>query len=104
MQKRMRSFLVLAMLFFVIAVNAQVTTASMGGKVVDATNEPLIGATVRAGHNPTGTVYNTITQSNGQYRFQNLRIGGPPPSINGIPLTVISPSFESPSAIRSFRA
>ena len=77
MQKRMRSFLVLAMLFFVIAVNAQVTTASMGGKVVDATNEPLIGATVRAVHNPTGTVYNTITQSNGQYRFQNLRIGGP---------------------------
>ena len=77
MQKRMRSFLVVAMLFFVIAVNAQVTTASMGGKVVDATNEPLIGATVRAVHNPTGTVYNTITQFNGQYRFQNLRIGGP---------------------------
>ena len=73
----MRSFLVLVMLLLTTTVSAQVTTASMSGKVVDASNESLIGATVRAVHTPTGTIYNTVTQSNGQYRFQNLRIGGP---------------------------
>lgn len=77
MLKRMRSFLVLVMLLLTTTVSAQVTTASMSGKVVDASNESLIGATVRAVHTPTGTIYNTVTQSNGQYRFQNLRIGGP---------------------------
>ncbi|WP_334312861.1 TonB-dependent receptor, partial [Bacteroides ovatus] len=65
------------MLLLTTTVSAQVTTASMSGKVVDASNESLIGATVRAVHTPTGTIYNTVTQSNGQYRFQNLRIGGP---------------------------
>lgn len=77
MLKRMRSFLVLVMLLLTTTVSAQVITASMSGKVVDASNESLIGATVRAVHTPTGTIYNTVTQSNGQYRFQNLRIGGP---------------------------
>lgn len=77
MFKRMRSFLVLAMLLTATMVSAQVTTASMSGKVVDVSNEPLIGATIRAVHTPTGTTYNTVTQSTGQYQFQNLRIGGP---------------------------
>lgn len=77
MLKEMRSFLVVAMLMIAIGVSAQVTTASMSGKVTDGQNEPLIGATVRAVHTPTGTVYNTITRSDGKFVFQSLRIGGP---------------------------
>lgn len=73
----MRFFLVVAMLLLTTVINAQVTTASINGKVVDTSSEPLIGATIKAVHTPTGTVYNTITQPNGHYIFQNLRIGGP---------------------------
>lgn len=77
MFKSLRFFLVLVMLLIATMVSAQVTTASMSGKVVDVSKEPLIGATIRAVHTPTGTIYNTVTQSTGQYQFQNLRIGGP---------------------------
>lgn len=74
----MRSFYLVAIMLLIAAtVNAQVTTASISGKVTDAAGEPLIGATIKAVHTPTGTVYNTITQPNGRYVFQNLRIGGP---------------------------
>lgn len=71
-------FLALALLMITTAVMAQVTTASMAGKVTDASSsEPLVGVTIRVVHTPTGTVYNTITQNNGAYSFNNLRIGGP---------------------------
>ena len=45
MLKRMRSFLVAAMLMVIATVSAQVTTSSMSGKVT-AQDEPIIGATV----------------------------------------------------------
>lgn len=77
MLKEMRSFLVVALLMITLGVSAQVTTASISGKVTDGQNEPLIGATVKAVHTPTGTVYNTITRSDGRFTFQSLRIGGP---------------------------
>ena len=44
MLKRMRSFLVAAMLMVIATVSAQVTTSSMSGKVT-AQDEPIIGAT-----------------------------------------------------------
>ena len=47
MLKRMRSFLVLVMLFIAVTMSAQVTTATMSGKVT-AQDEPIIGATVVA--------------------------------------------------------
>ncbi|MEG1546145.1 MAG: carboxypeptidase-like regulatory domain-containing protein, partial [Bacteroides sp.] len=49
----------------------------MSGKVTDVSKEALIGATVKAVHTPTGTVYYATTQPNGRFAFQNLRIGGP---------------------------
>ena len=49
MLKRMRSFLVAAMLMVIATVSAQVTTSSMSGKVT-AQDEPIIGATVVAIH------------------------------------------------------
>lgn len=56
MLKRMRSFLVLVMLFIAVTMSAQVTTATMSGKVT-AQDEPIIGATVVAVHEPSGTRY-----------------------------------------------
>lgn len=42
MVKRMRSFFAVVMLVIAAAVNAQVTTSSMSGKVVDQSNEAII--------------------------------------------------------------
>lgn len=74
-----RKLLSLAFALFAIhaIVQAQVTTASMSGKVSDNSSEPLIGVNIKATHTPTGTVYYTITQPSGNYSFNNLRIGGP---------------------------
>ena len=48
------------------AVNAQVTTSSMSGKVVDQSNEAIIGATIQAIHEPSGTHYGAITNVDGR--------------------------------------
>ena len=53
MVKRMRSFFAVVMLVIAAAVNAQVTTSSMSGKVVDQSNEAIIGATIQAIHEPS---------------------------------------------------
>jgi hypothetical protein len=57
--------------------NAQVTTASMSGKVSDANGQPAPGAVLKATHTPTGTVYTTVTRNDGSYNINNMRIGGP---------------------------
>ncbi len=56
--------------------NAQVTTASMSGKV-SSSSEPIIGATVVAIHQPSGTRYGTITNIDGNFSLQGMRVGGP---------------------------
>lgn len=66
--------------FFLIPVlltMAQITTSSLTGVVKTAKNEPLAGATIRATHVPTGTVYSAISLSSGKYTIQNMRPGGP---------------------------
>ena len=76
MLKRMRSFLVLVMLFITVTMSAQVTTATMSGKVT-AQDEPIIGATIVAVHEPSGTRYGTVTNVSGQFNLQGMRTGGP---------------------------
>lgn len=56
---------------------AQVTTASIFGKVTDDKGEALVGATVTATHEASGTFYGTTTRNDGRYTLPNLRIGGP---------------------------
>lgn len=56
---------------------SQVTTSSISGNVTDQAGSSLIGATVKAVHEPTGTVYGSITKTNGIYRINNMRVGGP---------------------------
>jgi hypothetical protein len=60
----------------VLTTMAQVTTSSINGKVV-ADGEEVIGATVTAKHVPSGTVYNAVTNMNGRYTIQGMRVGGP---------------------------
>ncbi len=57
--------------------NAQVTTSSISGVVLDSTGSPLEGATVTALHQPSGTTYTTISSKGGVYSISNARIGGP---------------------------
>ncbi len=56
---------------------AQLTTSSLTGSVKDTKGEALLGATVVALHTPTGTSYGNITNENGLFSIQNMRVGGP---------------------------
>ncbi len=69
--------LTVSLVLSVIISYAQVTTSSMKGSIQDEKGQPLIGATVKATHVPSGTVYGTVTQTNGNFTMQGMRIGGP---------------------------
>ena len=83
---------------------AQVTTSSITGFVKSNTGEPLESATVSARHEPSGTVYTTLTQKDGNYTLLNARVGGPysvtveyvgylPQTIEGIQLSLGEPQI-----------
>ena len=78
MQKRL-FFLMAAMMVVCSSVFAQVTTSSMAGKVTldNANGEPVIGATVQAVHEPSGTRYMAVTNVDGLFNIQGMRTGGP---------------------------
>ncbi|WP_343704028.1 TonB-dependent receptor [Chitinophaga sp.] len=61
----------------VSGVFAQVTTSGITGNIKDKDGQPLIGATVKATHQPSGTVYGTVTQPSGNFNIQGMRVGGP---------------------------
>ncbi|MGI6232962.1 MAG: TonB-dependent receptor [Prevotella sp.] len=75
MRKRLY-FLFAMMLCFTTSLLAQVTTSSINGKVV-ADGESVIGATITAVHEPSGTRYNAVTNTDGRYTIQGMRVGGP---------------------------
>ena len=77
MQKRL--FLMVAMLLMLtLGAMAQVTTSSMAGKVtLEGSGEEIIGATVVAVHEPSGTRYTAVTNMNGMFTIQGMRPGGP---------------------------
>ena len=64
-------------LFAGVVCFAQVTTSALSGRVVDQDGEPVIGAAVMALHEPSGTVYGAVTNSDGRYTIQGMRPGGP---------------------------
>ena len=68
---------VFAAMLMSVAAFAQVTTSALGGRVVDGNGEPVIGAAVVATHEPSGTVYGVITNTDGRYAINGMRAGGP---------------------------
>ena len=73
-----RIFFLLALTFVTSALLfAQITTSSISGTVTSSTGEPLVGATIIATHQPSGTRYSTISRAGGEYTIANMRVGGP---------------------------
>jgi len=54
-----------------------VTTAELSGIVRDEQGNPVLDASVRAVHTPSGTVYRAVTRSAGAFTMPNMRVGGP---------------------------
>ena len=75
MQKRLH-LLIAMMVLLVSQAMAQITTSGVNGKVT-ANGEDVIGATVTATHQPSGTVYRAVTNIDGRYTIQGMRPGGP---------------------------
>ena len=75
MQKRLH-FLIAMLMFFTSGVMAQLTTSGITGKVTSQ-GEDVIGATVTAVHQPSGTLYRAVTNIDGRYTIQGMRVGGP---------------------------
>ncbi|MEI7735313.1 MAG: carboxypeptidase regulatory-like domain-containing protein [Ferruginibacter sp.] len=75
LKKIVRLLFVLLVLPF--AINAQVTTSNITGTVKSDKAEALEGATVKATHTPSGSVYTTVAKKGGTFTLSNLRIGGP---------------------------
>lgn len=71
------SFLAILLMLFSGIANAQVTSSSISGFINDEKNEALMGATIRAVHEPSGTAYGTTSQNDGSFNLQNMRVGGP---------------------------
>ena len=78
MQKRL-FFLVAVLLTLSLTAMAQITTSSMAGKVTldDEKGEEVIGATVVAVHEPSGTRYTAVTNTSGRFSINGMRTGGP---------------------------
>lgn len=71
---------ILVMLFITLglgAVQAQVTTSSIQGQIVDSSGETLPGANIVATHEPSGTRYGAVSNLDGRFTIPNMRIGGP---------------------------
>ena len=70
-------YFIFLILFAISGASAQVTTSNISGLVKDNSDLPIPGANVVATHIPTGTVYGAITNFDGRFNLQNLRVGGP---------------------------
>lgn len=78
MKQFKRTFAMMLFVFVSVAVFGQgVTTSSLSGTITDSKGQPLPGASIIAVHVPSGTQYASIADNGGNYRIQNMRIGGP---------------------------
>lgn len=78
MMKLKLLFMMLMFLSISILISGQgATTSSLSGKITDNKGESMPGASIIAIHLPSGTQYATNSDNAGNYRIQNMRIGGP---------------------------
>lgn len=63
-------------IFVSVATFAQVTTSSISGKISDESGS-IVGATIVAVHQPSGTQYFSVSNNEGRYAIQGMRPGGP---------------------------
>ena len=75
MQKRLH-LLVALLAFMVTTAMAQITTSGLSGSVT-ASGEDVIGATIEAVHVPSGTRYKAVTNIDGMFTINGMRVGGP---------------------------
>ena len=54
-----------------------VTTGTIQGVVNDAQGQPVVGASVIAIHEPSGTSYEATSRADGRFAIPNMRVGGP---------------------------
>ena len=76
LSKKLLQF-VLAVLILPAFALAQNTTSSLSGSVKTNTGEVLVGATVTATHEPTGTTYRVQSRAGGRFDISNMNPGGP---------------------------
>jgi Carboxypeptidase regulatory-like domain len=62
---------------FIVHTHAQITSSAMSGKVLNDKKETLLGVSVVATHEPTGTVYRVVCDENGVFHIENMNTGGP---------------------------
>lgn len=72
----LKTLVMITLLLFVSNIRAQVTTSSISGRVTD-NQETIPGAIIRAKHEPTGTVYGSVTNNDGQFSINGVKTGGP---------------------------
>lgn len=56
---------------------AQSTSSGLGGQVMSAAGQPVVGAEVVITHTESGTVSRVTTDASGRYNARGLRVGGP---------------------------
>lgn len=72
-----------SLLFFALVlasygtIQAQVTTSGVTGVVTQSGGQFTPGATIKATHTPSGTVYSSSANESGRFNLANMRVGGP---------------------------
>jgi hypothetical protein len=79
MKNRFRKRILAGLVVALIASSAlaQTTSSSMSGRIVDAAGKPVAGATVEILHVPSNSSRTVLTDADGRYSAQGLRVGGP---------------------------
>ncbi|MGC4036437.1 MAG: carboxypeptidase regulatory-like domain-containing protein [Chitinophagaceae bacterium] len=78
MRRVIAALLTMTMAFaFSLKTVAQETTSEIQGIITDDKAQPLHGATIKAVHTPSGTVYTTTSRKDGRFNLPAVRIGGP---------------------------
>ena len=77
MKKNLRIILIGVLVLSSAALNAQITTSSANGRIIDSKGENLPGATVQLLYKPTNTSFGVATNADGRFAISNLPPGGP---------------------------